>query len=107
MRVSFYDIPVRAIKLTTDDVFFWDIQQVWYTRQTIGNACGTIGVLHAVGNNLNEYSIDPNSWFGKFFNATRDMTPEQRATHLETDDSLEGENLFYFLFLFLPYGQIY
>jgi ubiquitin carboxyl-terminal hydrolase L3 len=76
---------------------------VWYTRQTIGNACGTIGVLHAVGNNLSEYSIDPNSWFGKFFNATRDMTPEQRATHLETDDSLEGENSF--LFLFLPYGQ--
>ena len=93
--------------MTTNVVFFWDIQQVWYTRQTIGNACGTIGVLHAGGNNLNEYSIDPNSWFGKFFNATRDMTPEQRATHLETDDSLEGENLFYFLFLFLPYGQNY
>jgi len=87
-------------------VFFWDIQQVWYTRQTIGNACGTIGVLHAVGNNLNEYSIDPDSWFGKFFQATRSMTPEQRASHLETDDSLEGENLFLcFLFLFLPYGQ--
>jgi ubiquitin carboxyl-terminal hydrolase L3 len=86
-------------------VFFWDIQQVWYTRQTIGNACGTIGVLHAVGNNLNEYSIDPDSWFGKFFQATRDMTPEQRASHLETDDSLEGESLF--LFLFLPHRQLY
>ena len=105
MRVSFYDISARAIRLTTDVVFFWDIQQVWYTRQTIGNACGTIGVLHAVGNNLNEYSIDPDSWFGKFFQATRSMTPEQRASHLETDDSLEGESLF--LFLFLPHRQLY
>ncbi len=26
-------------------------------KQTISNACGTIGLLHAVGNNLDELSI--------------------------------------------------
>ena len=31
---------------------------VYYMRQTIGNACGTIGVLHAVGNNLDKYPQD-------------------------------------------------
>ena len=25
---------------------------VFYMKQTISNACGTIGVLHAIGNNL-------------------------------------------------------
>lgn len=25
---------------------------VWYTKQTIGNACGTIGLLHAILNNV-------------------------------------------------------
>lgn len=26
--------------------------EVFYMKQTISNACGTIGVLHAIGNNL-------------------------------------------------------
>lgn len=64
--------------------------RVWFTRQTIGNACGTIGVLHAVANTLNEYSVADDSWFARFFAATRAMTPTERAAHLEADDSLEA-----------------
>ena len=63
---------------------------VWFTRQTIGNACGTIGVLHAVANTQHEYSIADDSWFARFFAATRTMTPAERAAHLEADDSLEA-----------------
>ena len=63
--------------------------RVWFTRQTIGNACGTIGVLHAVANTQHEYSIADDSWFARFFAATRTMTPVERAAHLEADDSLE------------------
>lgn len=62
---------------------------VWFTRQTIGNACGTIGVLHAVANTQHEYPIADDSWFARFFAATRTMTPVERAAHLEADDSLE------------------
>lgn len=64
--------------------------RVWFTRQTIGNACGTIGVLHAVANTQHEYSIADDSWFARFFAATRAMTPAERAAHLEADDSLES-----------------
>ena len=60
---------------------------VWFTRQTIGNACGTIGVLHAVANTQHEYPIADDSWFARFFAATRTMTPVERAAHLEADDS--------------------
>ena len=57
---------------------------VYYMRQTIGNACGTIGVLHAVGNNLDKYpQMDPESYFAKFFAATSAMSPEERATYIE------------------------
>ena len=31
-------------------------QDVYFMKQTISNACGTIGLLHAVGNNLDELS---------------------------------------------------
>lgn len=31
--------------------------ELYFMRQTIGNACGTIGALHAVANNQAELSI--------------------------------------------------
>jgi|TARA_B110000977_G_scaffold198800_1_gene284507 ubiquitin carboxyl-terminal hydrolase L3 len=64
-------------------------ENVYYTKQTIGNACGTIGVLHAVGNNLDKFTIEPNSYFSKFFENTKAMSPDERAKYLESDDSLE------------------
>lgn len=32
-------------------------KSVYFTKQTIGNACGTIALLHAVGNNLHVISL--------------------------------------------------
>ncbi len=32
-------------------------RDVYFMRQTISNACGTIALLHAVGNNTDELSI--------------------------------------------------
>jgi ubiquitin carboxyl-terminal hydrolase L3 len=65
-------------------------KDVYYTRQTIGNACGTIGVLHAVGNNLHQYPEMPKEcYFSEFFQNTKAMTPDERAAYLENDDSLE------------------
>ena len=64
--------------------------KVYYMRQTIGNACGTIGIIHAVGNNLEKYDLAHDSYFAKTFAATAALTPEERATYLENDDSLEA-----------------
>ena len=48
--------------------------KVYYMRQTIGNACGTIGIIHAVGNNLEKYDLAHDSYFAKTFAATAALT---------------------------------
>jgi hypothetical protein len=58
-----------------------------------GNACGTIGILHAVANlstyTGGEVALAPDSFFDKFVKATLEATPEERAEALEKDDSID------------------
>ena len=56
---------------------------VWYTRQTIGNACGTIGVLHALANARSALQIEAGSFLERFLAATEALSPEERAAYLE------------------------
>ncbi len=32
-------------------------EKVYFLKQTVGNACGTIGLLHAIGNNLSQLEL--------------------------------------------------
>jgi ubiquitin carboxyl-terminal hydrolase L3 len=62
---------------------------VWFVTQTIGNACGTIGLLHAVGNNLDFLGpLNEGSWANKFFTDSLDFDAESRAALLQADDSI-------------------
>jgi ubiquitin carboxyl-terminal hydrolase L3 len=62
---------------------------VWFTTQTIGNACGTIGLLHAVGNNLDTLGPLPEgSWSHKFFANSLDADADARAALLQNDESI-------------------
>eukprot|EP01024_Parvocaulis_polyphysoides_P049602 TRINITY_DN481_c1_g3_i1.p1 TRINITY_DN481_c1_g3~~TRINITY_DN481_c1_g3_i1.p1 ORF type:complete len:244 (+),score=64.47 TRINITY_DN481_c1_g3_i1:752-1483(+) len=63
-------------------------QDLYYMKQTIGNACGTIGVLHAVGNNQEFFNLAENSFFERFLSATKTMSPADRGQYLE--DPPEG-----------------
>ena len=56
---------------------------VFYMRQTIGNACGTIGVLHAVANARGAVAIAPGSFLDTFFQATAGMDAAGRGAYLE------------------------
>ncbi|KAK9903583.1 hypothetical protein WJX75_009284 [Coccomyxa subellipsoidea] len=56
---------------------------VYFMKQTIGNACGTIGALHAIANTQDKVSIAEGSFLQRFFSATADLTPEQRGKYLE------------------------
>ncbi|KAL4094817.1 hypothetical protein PRIC1_010470 [Phytophthora ramorum] len=62
---------------------------VYYMRQTVGNACGTVGILHAIGNMRHLVRLTPGSYLDKFFNTTKTKTPEEIAQYLEEDDELE------------------
>ncbi|KAF2282719.1 hypothetical protein GH714_043535 [Hevea brasiliensis] len=82
--------------------------KVYFMKQTVGNACGTIGLLHAVGNITSEIKLQSQahmqrvmneipfciyhvegSFLDKFFKSTAKMGPLERATFLENDREME------------------
>ncbi|KAJ2460489.1 ubiquitinyl hydrolase 1 [Coemansia sp. RSA 2424] len=60
--------------------------RVWFMRQTIGNACGTMAIFHAVANN--QQSLPISGEMAAFFERTKDMSPEERAAELERDGAV-------------------
>ena len=67
-------------KSKTDD----DESSVYYMKQTIGNACGTIALLHSIGNNIDRLEVRKGSFLDGFLSATRTMSPVERGSYLET-----------------------
>lgn len=61
---------------------------VYFVKQTIGNACGTIGLIHAFANNRDCLEFEPDSKVMKFIENTLKQTPEERAVKLEKDESI-------------------
>ncbi|PSS11579.1 Ubiquitin carboxyl-terminal hydrolase [Actinidia chinensis var. chinensis] len=62
---------------------------VYFMKQTVGNACGTIGLLHAVGNVTSEIKLMDGSFLDRFFKSTATMDPLERAAFLEKDKEME------------------
>ncbi|KAK4792001.1 hypothetical protein SAY86_022436 [Trapa natans] len=63
--------------------------KVYFMKQTVGNACGTIGLLHAIGNITSEIKLVDGSYLDRFFKSTSSMDPHQRALFLENDRDME------------------
>lgn len=64
-------------------------KNVYFTKQTVGNACGTIGILHAIGNATSEIKLVKESYLDRFFKTTANMDPSERAAFLEKDTEME------------------
>lgn len=64
--------------------------KVYFLKQTVGNACGTVGILHAIGNAVAEIQLAEGSFFDKFFKSTANMNPIERAMFLEKDKEMEN-----------------
>jgi ubiquitin carboxyl-terminal hydrolase L3 len=62
---------------------------VYYMKQTVGNACGTVGILHAIGNARSLVKIKDNSYLSRLYNRTAELVPEAIAAHIEADTELE------------------
>eukprot|EP00741_Cyanophora_paradoxa_P003538 tig00000711_g3436.t1 len=58
-----------------------------FIKQTIGNACGTIGLLHATANNAD--ALSPAGYLKNFMEKARGSTPQERAAFLQEDDEIE------------------
>lgn len=61
---------------------------VFYMKQTIGNACGTIGLLHSLANNKESLKTADGSFLHQYLGATEAMDPASRGAYLE--DPPEG-----------------
>ncbi|KAG9533500.1 cysteine proteinase, partial [Aureobasidium melanogenum] len=66
-----------------------DEEVVWY-KQTISNACGLIGVLHAASNGPARDFITPNSHLAKLLQDAINLKPAQRADLLYESQALEN-----------------
>ena len=68
-----------------------DNEKVWFIKQRIGNACGTIGLLHSLLNTPEPIRsfIQPNSWLAKFQEDTPiPLDPVEKAQRLEDDSKI-------------------
>ncbi|KAM9314857.1 ubiquitin carboxyl-terminal hydrolase isozyme L1 [Pholidichthys leucotaenia] len=62
--------------------------EVYFLKQTVVNSCGTIALLHAVANNKDKLTFDSGSALKKFLDDTADMSPDDRAKHLEENKAI-------------------
>jgi len=58
---------------------------VYFMRQTINNACGTIALIHAVANNCHRIQLKDKSSLKTFLDSSRDLKPEERGRLLEAN----------------------
>lgn len=63
-------------------------RRIWFTKQTVSNACGTVALLHVFANLREKYPPAHGGALDTFLQKTKDMDPSQRAKALETCDGI-------------------
>jgi len=64
--------------------------KVYYVKQTISNACGTIALIHSVANNIDTIKLKESSSLANFFAKTASLSPDERAAILEKENVIES-----------------
>lgn len=65
-------------------------ETVYFMRQTIKNACGTVALIHAVANSKDQITLAEESPLQQFLEATADMQPEDRGLELEKSEAISA-----------------
>jgi ubiquitin carboxyl-terminal hydrolase L3 len=63
-------------------------ERVYFMTQTVGNACGTVGILHALCNQADELQLEPGSWLHTWVHKTSALDPQARGSALGEDTTL-------------------
>ena len=95
--VLLYQVNKNKDMLYPDNVYYLpreDVsQQPFFIRQTIGNACGTVALLHALCNNEDKIEggrgFVKDSFLDNFVNKFRNSDPQDRADFLYEDVLVE------------------
>ncbi|KAI1323738.1 ubiquitin carboxyl-terminal hydrolase, family 1 [Xylariaceae sp. FL0255] len=66
-------------------------QNVIWFKQTINNACGLYGILHAVANGRAREYIEPGSHISRLLESCSSLKPSEYAGILENDSELESK----------------
>ncbi len=93
--IMLYPIKEKTEKYSADEQAKIDkdgqivSDNTYFMKQTVGNACGTVGILHAIGNARESLTIAKDSYLDKFFSNTDTMEADEIADYLEADDEIE------------------
>jgi len=68
----------------------YDKDSIYFMKQTVGNACGTIGIIHAIANNRTSLMIKPNSALHNFIAGSQGKDPAEAAQIFADDESIRG-----------------
>lgn len=63
--------------------------EVYFLKQTVGNSCGTIALLHAVGNNKDNMTFNDGSALKKFLDDTAGLSIDERAKRFEENQAIK------------------
>lgn len=68
---------------------------VYFMKQTVGNACGTIAILHTLLNLTSDEEINPgsSSYVKRMMERTKSLSPAERGIWLENDSEIEQAHL--------------
>lgn len=72
-------------------------ESVFFMKQVIRNACGTIALLHAVGNNLDKIELCEDSPLKKYFISVDSMSPLERGQELSKNSEIRQSHEFHAL----------
>lgn len=63
--------------------------EVYFLKQTVGNSCGTIALLHSVGNNKDNITFNDGSALKKFLDDTASLSIDERADCFKKNQAIK------------------
>ncbi|XP_073252388.1 ubiquitin carboxyl-terminal hydrolase isozyme L3-like isoform X2 [Porites lutea] len=60
---------------------------VYFMKQTIGNACGTVAIIHSIANNTDVLQLEE-GFLKRFIESTKSLSPEEKGAKLESDENI-------------------